>query len=193
MSLPMHHWHVAQERAFFSLATKLGPDSVTPVVMGLPFAVGNGAGPIRKWGFVHEYVAAMKRRETRKPFVMGKGQNIWSWACPQDIAAAIEKIVDEWKRDENKVHLSGYYYVEAGELEMQVLARCVGQTLTQEAQYECESLQYPQFAEIMPTLPGLWGVSARCQADRLRKLGWKPKNNEWKPLVNDCTQLTIPM
>ncbi|KAF0315793.1 nucleoside-diphosphate-sugar epimerase [Colletotrichum asianum] len=198
MALPTHHWHVAQERAFLQLVAAEGKGNITAVIMGLPFAVGNGTGLVRTRGFVHNYVDAVLCRQDRCPFMLGNGRNTWSWGSPQDLASAVYFIVDRWKRDESRQSLGGYFFVEAGQLEMGDLARHAGGTI-QSAQsavngadngtsrgMDCESLQYPQFAELMPELPGLWGVSAQCRADRLRNMGWAPNHTEWKPLVEAC-------
>ncbi|KAF6802756.1 hypothetical protein CSOJ01_11377 [Colletotrichum sojae] len=192
-SLPVHHWHVAQERAFLRLAAEKGRAVVTPVVMSLPLTVGDGTGPVRTRGFVHAYAQALSRREGKKPFVMGQGRNVWSWSSPGDLAAAVVFVVDSWMAGDDD--LAGHVFVESGQLEMRRLASYVGKTLgsVSEETYaasagECESLQYPQFAELMPELPGLWGVTARCQADRLRGKGWKPVGTEWELLVNECVR-----
>ncbi|KAF6832758.1 hypothetical protein CPLU01_05992 [Colletotrichum plurivorum] len=192
-SLPVHHWHVAQERAFLRLAAEKGPAVVTPVVMSLPLTVGDGTGPVRTRGFVHAYAQALRRRQGKKPFVMGEGRNVWSWSSPRDLAAAVAFVLDSWMAGDDA--LEGHVYVESGQLEMRRLASYVGRALGsiseedhEESAGECESLQYPQFAELMPELPGLWGVSARCRAERLRGKGWKPVGTEWEPLVDECVR-----
>ncbi|KAF9871783.1 hypothetical protein CkaCkLH20_10717 [Colletotrichum karsti] len=195
-SLPVYHWHVAQERAFLRLASEKGRDVVTPVIMSLPLTVGDGTGPVRTRGFVHAYAQALSRRTSKKPFVMGQGRNVWSWSSPRDLAAAVVFVVDSWMAGDGEDDiLEGHIFVESGQLEMRRLASCVGKALGSVSEeehaastVECESLQYPQFAEVMPELPGLWGVTARCKADRLRKKGWKPAGPEWEPLVDECVR-----
>ncbi|KAK6227567.1 NAD(P)-binding domain [Colletotrichum tabaci] len=198
MNLPEYHWHVAQERAFIRLAAEKGRGIITPVVMSLPFTVGNGTGPVRTRGFVHEYAKALLDRPGKKPFILGQGLNAWSWSSPRDLAAAVVFVMDWWKGNPNDNDLQGYIYAESGQLEMRKLARYVGQvsdsvSAGQEEEPStssdgCESLQYPQFAELMPELPGLWGVSAVCQADKLRSKGWKPMATSWEPLVDEVVR-----
>ncbi|KAF6813399.1 hypothetical protein CMUS01_12840 [Colletotrichum musicola] len=192
-SLPVHHWHVAQERAFLRLAAEKSPAVVTPVVMSLPLTVGDGTGPVRTRGFVHAYAQALRRRQGKKPFVMGEGRNVWSWSSPRDLAAAVAFVLDSWMAQDDD--LQGHVFVASGQLEMRRLASYVGRALGSVSKEEheasvgeCESLQYPQFAELMPELPGLWGVTARSQADRLRRKGWKPMGTEWEPLVDECVR-----
>ncbi|KAL0930036.1 uncharacterized protein CTRU02_214856 [Colletotrichum truncatum] len=196
-SLPDYHWHVAQERAFLRLASEKGRDIIAPVIMSLPLTVGDGTGPVRKRGFVHAYAQALHRRQGKKPFIMGQGRNVWSWSSPRDLAAAVGFVVDSWTAagDGGHDNLEGHVFVESGQLEMRQVASYVGQALGSVSEGnpaasadECESLQYPQFAELMPELPGLWGVTARCQADRLRGKGWKPVATEWEPLVEECVR-----
>ncbi|KAK1998426.1 NAD(P)-binding protein [Colletotrichum falcatum] len=194
-SLPDHHWHVAQERAFLQLASEKGRRVITPVVMSLPLTVGDGTGPVRRRGFVHAYAQALRRREGKKPFVMGQGRNVWSWSSPRDLATAVAFVLDVWMKDKDSDDLEGHVFVESGQLEMRQLASYVGQALGPVSEEnrvasadECEPLQYPQFAELMPELPGLWGVTARCQADRLRGKGWKPVKTRWEPLVDECVR-----
>ncbi|KAI6358787.1 hypothetical protein MCOR25_007223 [Pyricularia grisea] len=202
-ALPDHHWHVAQERAFFRLAedrnSRGGRRVVTPVVMGLPLALGAGAGPVRTEGFVHDYVRAVARRAgegAKGPFVMGQGRNVWSWCTTHDIADAAWTIVNRWRDDEGRgwdEQLCGYYYVEAGQLVMRDVAYEVSRAVTgvEAAPEDCDSLQYPQFAQLMPVLPGLWGVTARCKADRLRRMGWTPKFTTWQPVVQQCAKAIV--
>lgn len=193
-SLPVYHWHVAQERAFLALASEKGKAVVTPVVMSLPLTVGDGTGPVRTRGFVHAYAQALRCREGKKPFVMGQGRNVWSWSSPRDLAAAVSFVVDSWTAGDDD--LEGHVFVESGQVEMRRLAGYVGQALGSVSEEDhgaasvddCESLQYPQFAELMPELPGLWGVTARCQADRLSGKGWKPVGTEWEPFVDECVR-----
>ncbi|TLD32894.1 hypothetical protein PspLS_00238 [Pyricularia sp. CBS 133598] len=202
-ALPDHHWHVAQERAFFNLARDRniqgGRRVVTPVVMGLPLALGAGAGPVRTEGFVHDYVRAVARRASEGangPFIMGQGRNVWSWCTTHDIADAAWTIVSRWRDDEGRgwdEQLCGYYYVEAGQLVMRDVACEVFKALTglEATPDDCDSLQYPQFAQLMPVLPGLWGVTARCKADRLRSMGWTPKVTTWRPVVEECAKAVV--
>ncbi|TQN69626.1 hypothetical protein CSHISOI_05868 [Colletotrichum shisoi] len=122
VNLPEYHWHVAQERAFIHLAAEKGRGIITPVVMSLPFTVGNGTGPVRTQGFVHKYAKALVQRPGKKPFVMGQGRNAWSWSSPRDLAAAVAFVMDWWKGNPNDTDLQGYIYVKSGQLEMRKLA-----------------------------------------------------------------------
>lgn len=202
-ALPDHHWHVAQERAFFSLAedrnSRGGRRVVTPVVMGLPLALGAGAGPVRTEGFVHDYIRAVIRRAgdgAKGAFVMGQGRNVWSWCATRDVADAAWTIVKRWRDDEGRgwdEELGGYYYVEAGQLAMRDVACAVSRAVmgVEATPEDCDSLQYAQFAQLMPVLPGLWGVTARCKADRLRRMGWTPQVTSWQPVVEECVREVV--
>jgi len=189
MHLPDHHWHVGQERNFYRLTDQYGDGAIIPIIMSLPFMVGTGTGPVNRINFLHDFVSAVLHYKDHRPFTLGPGRNMWNWASPRDIAAAVTCTLHEWVKDRGNIEMRGYYFVEAGQFEIGDLARHVGRLLASDecsVEVECEILEYTEFAKLLPDLPGLWGVNALGRGDRLRSLGWKPEITSWQPLVEDC-------
>lgn len=182
-NLPITNWHVSQEQQFLQMGREHG---VTAVVLSLPFALGNGTGPVRCTSFAHQYIKAIA--EMGRPFVLGKGLNRWSWCSVQDIARAVGFLMSKnsiWEGTEQ----NQYYYLSSGDFAVKDEAITIGKMVGKGCDVEVLELDYDQFKEVMPELPALWGVSCQVKADRLRSAGWEAKDKNWASLLNDSWAL----
>lgn len=182
-SLPTTRWHVSQEQEFL----RKGRESeVTAVIVSLPFALGNGTGAVRRMSFAHYFIKATA--EMGKPFVLGKGRNMWSWCSVHDIARAVDFIISRIRISANP-DPNQYFYLSTGEFSVRDEAMAIGKITGLHCEDDVLELGYEQFKEVMPELPALWGVSCRVKADRLRNAGWEAEDKNWTALLNDAWAL----
>lgn len=96
----------------------------------------------------------------------------------------IEQALKSWKerREQLGVNMEGYYFVQAGEVSLIERAEGVNKRLGFK---EVERVPVDVAAEIHPFGPLMWGCGARFRADKLRKLGWKPNEVDWRTLMEE--------
>jgi len=79
-----------------------------------------------------------------------------------------------------RVNKDGYYFVQAGDVSLRERAKTVSKRL---GLRDVETRVVEAATEIHPYGPLMWGCGARFRADRLRKLGWRPKEIDWRVLL----------
>lgn len=161
---------------------------VRTVVLSSCQIMGNGTGACKRESFGHGLVRTVVARG--RGFTVGRGENIWSWCCVRDVASAIVFVLGKVLADSPDVAygLEGYYFVQTGEVSFREQAQAVATKLKQLGRLKTDpidELTAPQATELHPYAGLLWGSSCRSRADRLRALGWAPKETDWKALTEE--------
>ena len=76
----------------------------------------------------------------------------------------------------------GYYFVQAGDVSLMERAEAVSKRL---GLGEVESVPLVVAKEIHPFGHIMWGCGARFRADKLRELGWRPNQVDWRVLMEE--------
>lgn len=149
---------------------------------------GRGKGPIKKESNAAMYYAAVKKRG--RAFVLGKGTATWSWISIGDLAGAVVFLMERSLNlmDDSDgakavgVNQDGYYFVSTGDLSMIARAQAVSQRL---GLGEVDDISPEEARRIHPMGHVMWGCGERTRADKLAKLGWRPKDVDWKALMEE--------
>jgi hypothetical protein len=80
------------------------------------------------------------------------------------------------------VNLEGYYFVQTGDLSMMERALAVSERLGLGG---VESISVEEAKQIHPFGHIMWGCGERTRGDKLAELGWKPKQTDWKVLMEE--------
>jgi nucleoside-diphosphate-sugar epimerase len=163
--------------------------NVRSLILSPPTILGRGTGPGKKETVqVHWYDAIV---EAGAPFLLGKGENIWSVVSVRDLGKAILFFVDLVLEGSEKLEFGdrGYYFIEAFEASLMDRAKAIGKRLVSEGKIKTADVQLLSEEEITkkhgPFFSYLLGSSSRVRADRLRSLGWQPTELDWKALVEE--------
>ena len=184
LSLPQTRWHTASDQATVAhgIAKNVGVILVAPGQLW-----GQGRGHFRKEGRVAAaYYSTVTQRKSA--FAVGNGSAAWSWVSIRDLGRAVIHIVEQSLMNGDNarslvgVNENGYYFVRAGEVSMSERAEAINQRLDLG---EVESISTEEAAEMHPLGPLMWGSGAVFKADKLTALGWKPKDLEWKTLMEE--------
>ena len=184
LSLPKERMHAEADQALVSYSTTKG---VGTMLISPGQLWGRGKG-IRKEASSAMYYAAVKRRG--RAFVIGDGSATWSWVSINDVADAVVFLMQQAMQSGSKgaaaerigVNDEGYYFVQCQDLSMRERAEAVSKRL---GLGEIESISAEAAAEIHPFGPIMWGCGARFRADKLSKLGWRPKETDWRALMEE--------
>jgi nucleoside-diphosphate-sugar epimerase len=183
LSLPKDRIHAeADQTTVAHSATKgVGTMLISP---GQLF--GRGKGHLKKESASAAYYAAVKNRD--RAFVIGDGSVKWSWSSTGDLGDAVVFLMEQaiFKgrdvRSRVGVNQEGYYFVRTGDVAMKERAEAVSKRL---GLGEVESLPVDVVAEIHPFGPIMWGCGATFRPDSLSALGWKPKDVDWRALMEE--------
>ena len=121
--------HVAIERRVVSIGNATG---VRTVILNPAQIMGVGSGVGKEETYTDEYPKAVLKQG--HAFILGQGQNIWSWSSVGNVAAAIALVVgDALKGLKSKLTFGkhGYYFIESGEVNMRELAAVVAAKLVE--------------------------------------------------------------
>ena len=165
-------------------------NQVRSLILSLPTILGHGKGAVKTETFqVYWYDAIV---ENGVSFVLGKGTNAWSVVSIQDVGRAILFVVDEiLKGDQSRLEYgdSGYYWVETFEVSLMDRAKAIGERLFKEGKIRSPEVQIKTLEEVTTKwgefMGYLVGSSSRIRADKLKALGWKPLDKDWKVLVEE--------
>ena len=183
LSLPKERMHAEadQEIIRHSIAKGVGTMLLSPGQLW-----GQSRGLLKKESHSATYHAAVKRRG--RAFVIGDGSAAWSWISIDDLGDAVVFLMEQSvlsgdeRRGQVGVNKEGYYFVQAGDVSLMERAEAVNKRL---GLGEVERVSVEVAAQIHPYGPLMWGCGARFRADKLRKLGWRPSEVDWRALMEE--------
>lgn len=144
---------------------------------------GRGKGPVKKESNSAFYYKAVKSRG--RAFVIGEGTATWSWTSVGDLGDAVvflmEQSLGEKSHGQVGVNQHGYHFVSTGDLSMIDRAQAISERLG--LMRSVESISVAAAKEIHPFGYLMWGCGERTRAEKLAKLGWKPKDMDWRALM----------
>lgn len=146
---------------------------------------GRGKGHLKKESAAAAYYAAVKSRG--RAFVIGDGSVAWSWSSTGDLGDAVTflmkgALLSEHEESQLGVNEEGYYFVQSGDVSMMERAEAVSKRIGLGA---VESVPVEVAAEFHAFGPLMWGCGATFRADKLKALGWRPKETDWRPLMEE--------
>lgn len=173
-SLPEDRPHAEYDQAVIShgLTTSVGTMLVSPGQL-----IGQGLGHFKREGAMALYYATVRSRG--RAFVVGDGEAAWSWTSVRDMADAVVLLIDRAVSDEEG-HVDGYYFVQTGDVSLNERAQAISERL---GLGEAESISAEQARDVHPFGPLMWGADVRFRADKLKVLGWTPKERDWRALL----------
>jgi nucleoside-diphosphate-sugar epimerase len=183
LSMPEDRIHAGADQAIIahSISRAVGTILVSPGQL-----LGQGEGRFRIESNSAAYYAATKARG--RSFVIGDGTATWSWTSVRDLGDAVVFLagmalgIGNEGRRQIGVNLEGYYFVRTGDLSMIERALAVSERL---GLGEVESISVEEAKEIHPFGHIMWGCGERTRGDKLAELGWKPKETDWKVLMEE--------
>lgn len=186
MSLDESHKQVKSDNIVRRVSKEL---NVNSLILSPPTILGHGTGPGKKETVQTLWYDAIV--EAGAPFLLGKGENIWSVVSVRDLGKAILFLVDCVLDRSEKLEFGhrGYYFIEALEVSLMDRAKAIGKRLTIEGKFQSAEVRLFSEEAITkrhgPFFSYLLGSSSRVRADRLRSLGWQPTELDWKALVEE--------
>jgi nucleoside-diphosphate-sugar epimerase len=180
LNVPQDRMHAGADQAIVahSAAKGVGTMLVSPGQLW-----GRGKGPLKKESNAAFYYAAVKKRG--RAFVIGEGTATWSWTSIGDLGDAVVFLMEQALKSGSErlgVNRDGYYFVRTGDLSMMERARALSKRL---GLGEVESVSVDAAREIHPFGPIMWGCGERTRSDKLLELGWRPKDTDWKVLMEE--------
>ncbi|KFY34390.1 hypothetical protein V494_06805 [Pseudogymnoascus sp. VKM F-4513 (FW-928)] len=165
-------------------------NNVQSVIISPPTILGHGKGAIKTETFQVGWYNAII--ENGASFLLGNGTNVWSTVSISDLGRAILFVIDEiLKGEQSRIEYgdSGYYWVEAFEVSLMDRARAIGERLFKEGKIGTPDVELKTLEDVTARwsvyMGYLIGSSSRIKADRLKALGWKPLDFDWKSLVEE--------
>jgi nucleoside-diphosphate-sugar epimerase len=184
LSLPQNRFHTKADQSIIAhaAATGVGAMFVSPGQLW-----GRGKGQLKREGAAAAaYYAAVTARG--RAFVVGDGSVAWSWSSIGDLGDAVVFLMEQSMSSSNAkeqrvgVNEEGYYFVRTDDVKMKDRAEAIGKRL---GLREVESVPVEVVADLHPFGPIMWGCGATFRADRLRSLGWRPKELDWRVLMEE--------
>ncbi|KAK4909388.1 hypothetical protein LTR49_021840 [Elasticomyces elasticus] len=184
LSLPKERPHAEADQSIVAHASASG---VGAMLVSPGQLWGRGKGHFRKESAAATaYYAAVSRHG--RAFVVGDGSVAWSWSSIGDLGDAVTLLFDQAmsiryaEQPRVGVNEEGYYLVRTDEVKMKDRAEAISKRLDLG---EVERLGVEVAAELHPFGPIMWGSGATFRADRLRSLGWRPKEFDWRMLMEE--------
>lgn len=183
LGAPQGRMHADADQAIIahSIAQGIGTILVSPGQLW-----GQGKGPLKTESNSATYYSAVKRRG--RAFVVGSGTATWSWTSVGDLADAVLFLMERSliggseERSRVGVNRDGYYFVSTGDLSMIERATAVSERLNLA---EVDSISAEDAKAVHPMGHIMWGCGERTRADKLAQLGWKPRDLDWKVLMEE--------
>lgn len=183
LAVPKDRMHAGADQAIIahSAAKEVGTILVSPGQLW-----GRGKGHLKKESNAAFYYTAVKSRG--RAFVIGEGTATWSWCSIGDLGDAVVFLMQQALLSESErrgqvgVNQNGYYFVSTGDLSMMDRAKAVSERL---GLGEVESVSVEAAKEIHPFGHIMWGCGERTRADKLAELGWRPKETDWRALMEE--------
>ncbi|KAH7379115.1 hypothetical protein DE146DRAFT_671922 [Phaeosphaeria sp. MPI-PUGE-AT-0046c] len=183
LNIPNDRIHAGADQAIVAHSTAKG---VGTMLVSPGQLWGRGKGHLKKESNAAFYYAAVKSRG--RAFVIGEGTATWSWTSIGDLGDAVVFLMEQalqsgsQRRAQVGLNRDGYYFVRAGDLSMMERAKAVSQRL---GLGDVESVSVDAAREIHPFGPIMWGCGERTRSDKLLELGWRPKETDWKALMEE--------
>lgn len=183
LNVPKDRMHAGADQAIVAHSTARG---VGTMLISPGQLWGRGKGHIKKESNAALYYAKVKSRG--RAFVIGEGTATWSWTSIGDLGDAVVFLMQQAlmsgseRRGQVGVNRDGYYFVRTGELSMMERAKAASMRL---GLGEVESISVDTAREIHPFGPIMWGCGERTRSDKLLQLGWRPKEADWKVLMEE--------
>ena len=183
-AFPSDRWHVAIERKVTAAGEANG---IKTIILAPAQIIGPGTGTGKRSTFTNDYIKGAIKLGAA--FLINEGQNIWGWSSPADCASAMTFFVSEalkGRKGKLSYGKDGYYFIETGETVKRDQAQFVAKLLKEAGKIDSEelvSIDAGAAAKMHPLGGILWGSSSRPRADKLRALGWQPKDKDWRPLI----------
>lgn len=178
LSLPDERIHAGADRAIIAHSVSKG---VGTVLVSPGQLWGQGEGPFKIESNSATYYTAIKARG--RAFVIGDGTATWSWTSIRDLADAVVFLAGTaLEKQQVGVNLEGYYFVQTGDLSMMERALAASKRL---GLGQVESISVEEAKKIHPFGHIMWGCGERTRADRLARLGWAPKQTDWRILMEE--------
>ena len=184
LSLPKERIHAKADQSIiaYAIASGVGAMLISPGQLW-----GRGKGQVKNEGAAAAaYYAAVKARG--RAFVVGDGSVAWSWSSIGDLGDAVVLLMEQAMSSQNAnqrrvgVNEEGYYFVQTDNVRMKDRAEAISKRL---GVGEVESVPVEVVADLHPFGPIMWGCGAIFKADRLRALGWRPRELEWRVLMEE--------
>jgi nucleoside-diphosphate-sugar epimerase len=180
LSLPHSRIHAEADQSILAhaIASGVGTMRLAPGQLW-----GRGNGHVKTEGAAAAaYYAAVKKRE--RAFVIGDGSVAWSWSSIGDLGEAVVFLMDQALSNDQRVGVNeeGYYFLQTDDVKMKDRAEAISARL---GLGDVESIAAEIAGEYHPFGPLMWGCGATFRADRLRQLGWSPKDVDWKALMEE--------
>ncbi|KAM0193767.1 hypothetical protein ACHAPI_007417 [Fusarium lateritium] len=183
LNVPKDRIHAGADQAIVahSIAKGVGTMLVSPGQLW-----GRGKGHLKKESNAAFYYATVRGRG--RAFVIGEGTATWSWTSIGDLGDAVVFLMEQAlnsrgeRRGQVGVNRDGYYFVRTGDLSMIERAQAVSERL---GLGEVESVSVDAAREIHPFGPIMWGCGERMRSDKLLELGWRPRETDWKALMEE--------
>jgi len=196
MNLSRDRPHVTLERQIVEIGTE---KDIKTTILAPPYIYGEGRGTCSRTTYSFEYARQVLKRG--KGFLLGKGHNSWSVSSVGDVSSAIifvlEEVLKELEKEgAGKVEYGpkGYYFIESGaESTTRDRANTVLKYLKEQGaidSIEIETLGPKDIIKMFPTAMFIFGSSSRSKADRLRALGWEPKD-DWREKLEESTKVVL--
>ena len=183
LTLPKERMHAEADQAIIAYGSAKG---VGTMLIAPGQLWGRGKGHLKKESHAATYYAVVKRRG--RAFVIGDGSATWSWSSIGDLGDAVVFLMEQAimsgdeRRGQVGVNEEGYYFVQSGDVSLMERAQAVSARL---GLSEVEIVPVEVAAEIHPFGPIMWGCGARFRADKLTALGWRPKEVDWRALMEE--------
>ena len=180
LSLPKERIHAEADQAIVAHAIARGVGTIRLAPGQL---WGRGKGHVKSEGAAAAaYYAAVKKRG--RAFVVGDGSVAWSWSSIGDLGEAVIFLMDlALARDQRVwVNEEGYYLLQTDDVKIRDRADAISKRL---GLGEVESVPAEVAAGYHPFGPLMWGCGANFRADRLGQLGWRPKEFDWRALMEE--------
>ncbi|KAK4498021.1 hypothetical protein PRZ48_010677 [Zasmidium cellare] len=182
LSVPEDRIHADADQAIIAHSKSRG---VGTILVSPGQLWGQGKGHLKKERHAAFYYAAVKSRG--RAFVVGDGTATWSWTSIGDLGDAVVFLMEQSLSEEFQgrvgVNDKGYYFVSSGDLSMIERAKAVTERLG--LREGVESISAAAAKEIHPFGHIMWGCGERVRADKLAELGWRPKDLDWKALMEE--------
>jgi nucleoside-diphosphate-sugar epimerase len=201
LTLPHERFHAALEQKIISESERLG---VKTAIVSPPAIFGTGRGPGRKEGFGGVYLEAVVKHG--KAFVVNEGENAVSSVHVEDISSAVEILAvaalaalpsapmspsslsssvpatPGWNKE-------GYYFVTSSEAAFKTYAAAVAVSLHKRGLLDTDEIDHlgPQAVkEMHPYALIMWGANVRARTQKLRALGWGPREGRREEAVDEA-------
>jgi nucleoside-diphosphate-sugar epimerase len=155
-------------------------EGVKTAIVCPPCIYGPGRGPGNTRS-MQAYNMTKAVLESKKGFIVGKGENGWTEVHVQDLSKLYVALIEAAAEGGGKATWSaeeGYYFAENGELRWGDISRRIASVAHEKGflnSAECETISPEKANDIISFGQYMWSTNSRCKAVRARKLlNWNP-------------------